>query len=68
MFQTQHVPDALGSSAVVAAATVYVTALEPMCAFYEGCFGLTLVDFAAGEYCLLESDAWTLALERCALI
>jgi len=33
-----------------------------MTAFYQRSFGLTVVDEIPGDYCVLESEAWSLAL------
>jgi predicted enzyme related to lactoylglutathione lyase len=44
------------------AATVYVSRLDQMRAFYEACFGMALVDLVAGDYCVPNSHAWTLSL------
>jgi predicted enzyme related to lactoylglutathione lyase len=44
------------------AATIYVTHLETMAAFYVTCLDLKLVDGVAGEYRILESDGWTLSV------
>jgi predicted enzyme related to lactoylglutathione lyase len=49
---------------VRSAATIYVTDLDTMSVFYQQCFGLIEVARATGDYCILESDAWTLALVR----
>ena len=48
-----------------AAAVIYVGDLARMSAFYAGCFGLTVLDSAAG-YCGLESEAWLLTLVQSA--
>jgi predicted enzyme related to lactoylglutathione lyase len=46
---------------VKAEAVVYVKDVARMCAFYEHCAGMTIVE--TGErYAVLESDAWTLSL------
>jgi predicted enzyme related to lactoylglutathione lyase len=47
-----------------AAATIYVTTLESMAAFYADCFAFDVVDAEPGEYALLDSDSWTLAVVR----
>lgn len=44
-----------------AAAVLYVGDLARMCAFYAGCFELTVFDSAAG-YCGLQSDTLLLTL------
>ena len=44
------------------AATIYVKHLEPMAAFYAGCFGLARVAEAGGDYVVLEADGWTISL------
>jgi hypothetical protein len=46
---------------VKAAAVLYVKRLDPMCSFYLECFGLEIAE-TAEDYCVLESDAWTLSL------
>lgn len=46
-----------------AAAVLYVGTLELMRSFYEGCFGLTVID-VADDYCELRSEAWRLTLVR----
>ena len=46
---------------VKAAAVLYVKRLGPMCSFYHECFGLEVAE-TAEDYCVLESDAWTLSL------
>jgi predicted enzyme related to lactoylglutathione lyase len=46
------------------AATIYVLGLEPMTAFYRGCFALEVTGGATGEYQILESAQWSLALVR----
>jgi catechol 2,3-dioxygenase-like lactoylglutathione lyase family enzyme len=45
-----------------AAATLYVTALDSMAAFYVDGLGFDVVDTAPGDYALLESDWWEIAL------
>jgi predicted enzyme related to lactoylglutathione lyase len=47
---------------VTCAATVYVSDLDPMRVFYQPGFGLELSEVVPGDYCVLESDAWTLSL------
>ncbi len=42
-------------------ATIFVKSLEPMVRFYETCFGLEVAE-ACEDYCILESDAWTLSI------
>ncbi len=44
-----------------AAAVFYVMHLERMRLFYQRCFGFDVVD-QAPDYCVLESDAWSLSL------
>jgi predicted enzyme related to lactoylglutathione lyase len=51
----------LVSTAVKAAAVLYVKQLDRMGAFYQECFALTAAE-TAGDYRVLESDAWTLSL------
>jgi catechol-2,3-dioxygenase len=46
---------------VNAAAVLYVWRLDPMCSFYQECFGLEIAE-AAEDYRILESNAWTLSL------
>ena len=46
---------------VKAAAVLYVRRLDPMCSFYRECFGLEIAE-TAEDYCVLESDTWTLSL------
>ena len=40
---------------------VYVVDLDRMCAFYEGCFGLSVAE-VGDEHCILAGDGWTLSL------
>jgi catechol 2,3-dioxygenase-like lactoylglutathione lyase family enzyme len=47
---------------VKAAVTLYVSALDPMAAFYADGLGFEVVDTAPGDYTLLESAAWALSL------
>jgi hypothetical protein len=47
---------------VSTAATSYVSELESMRDFYRTCFGPAVVVFVPGEYCVLQSAAWTLTL------
>lgn len=44
-----------------AAAVLYVRHLDPMSSFYRECFGLEIAG-TAEDYCVLESDAWSLSL------
>lgn len=44
-----------------AAAVVYVKDIERMRCFYQQCFGLKAAE-TTEDYCVLESDAWTLSL------
>jgi predicted enzyme related to lactoylglutathione lyase len=46
---------------VKAAAVLYVKQLDRMRSFYELCFGFEASD-QAEDYCLLDSDRWTLSL------
>lgn len=45
---------------VTAAAVLFVGRLDPMCMFYQECFGLKIAE-AAEDYRILESEAWTLS-------
>lgn len=44
------------------AATIYVSRLDSTAAFYQECFALEVVDAAAGDYKVLESQVWTLSI------
>ena len=47
---------------MAAAAIVYVKDLARMRAFYERCFGLSVVAAGDDEFCILASDDWELSL------
>ena len=49
-------------AAMVAAAVLYVTDLVRIRAFYETCFGMSEIESADAEFCVLASDDWELAL------
>ena len=44
------------------AATIYVSLLDRTAGFYQDCFGFVVADAVAGDYVMLESEAWTLVL------